>query len=208
MLNELPASLLVSDSVIRVAGCPRVFGLQLDSHSSVTTQQSGSTSSLIDGGANICVTGDLSIMVGIVDIPLLPITVAIKDSDTSVDDCCTKCGFIPLTLLDRSIHWQIIFCCVNAAETIISPKAILASSNVFVSWMMTGFKDSRPSSLRFDSHDGFLDMALALVCRDGLYYCPADVFTINHSPVRINTFQVPAVATVLRVIGKRPQSIR
>ena len=74
--------------------------------------------------------------------------------------------------------------------------------------MMTGFKDGRPGSLCFNSHDGFLHMALALVCRDGLYYCPADVFTINHSPVRINTFQVPAVATVLRVIGKRPQSIR
>jgi hypothetical protein len=147
-------------------------------------------------------------MVGIVNIPPLPITVAIKDSDTSINDCCTKPGFIPLTLLDRSIHWQIIFFCVNAAKTIISPQAILASSNVFVSWMMTGFKHGRPGSLCFDSHDRFLHMALTLICRDGLYYCPTDVFTIEHSPVCANTFQVPAVAMVLRVIGERPQSIR
>jgi hypothetical protein len=108
-LDELPASLSVSDSVVRVVGCLRVFGLQLDSHSSVTTRQSGSASSLIDGGVNICVIGDLSIMVGIVDIHPLPITVAIKDSNTSVDDCCAKRGFIPLTVSDGSIHWQIIF---------------------------------------------------------------------------------------------------
>jgi hypothetical protein len=96
---------------------------------------------LIEGGANICVTGNLSILVGVVDIPPLPITVAIKDSDTSIDNCCTKRGFLLLTISNGSIHWQVTFFCANIAETIISPQAILASSNVFVSWMMTGYKD-------------------------------------------------------------------
>jgi hypothetical protein len=77
-------------------------------------------------------------LVRVVDIPPLPITVAIKDSKPSINDCCTKQGFLPLTILDGSIHCQVCFFCANAAKTIISPQAILASSNVFVSWMMTG----------------------------------------------------------------------
>ncbi len=89
-LAELPTPPSVSDSVIRVVGCPRVLGLQQDSQSSVIVCQSDKPSLLIDGGVNICVTGNLSILVGVVDIPPLPIMVAIKDKESSIDDCCTK----------------------------------------------------------------------------------------------------------------------
>ena len=44
----------------------------------------------MDAGANICLTGDLEILADVVDIPLLPITVALNGNGASVDDCCTK----------------------------------------------------------------------------------------------------------------------
>jgi hypothetical protein len=86
-LAELPAPPLVSDSIVRVVGCPHILGLQQNSQSSVKIRPSNTPSLLIDGGTNICVTGNLSILVGVVDIPPLPITVAIKDSKISIDNC-------------------------------------------------------------------------------------------------------------------------
>jgi len=82
------------------------------------------------------------------------------------------------------------FYCKNAVETIISPQAILASNEVFVSWTQTGFKDGRLGQIRFDSHDGLLTLKLDLDYRDGLYYCPTDVLTVDRSPVR----QIPTMA--------------
>ncbi len=47
---------------------------------------------------------------------------------------------------------------------------------------MTGYKDNRPGTIHFDSHDGFISMIIQLVCCEGLYYCPTDVFTLGHCP--------------------------
>ncbi len=49
---------------------------------------------------------------------------------------------------------------------------------------MTGHKDGRPGSICFDSHDGFLCMFLVLDYHNGLYYCPTNVFTVDHSTTR------------------------
>ena len=156
----------------------------------------------MDAGANICLTGDLEILADVVDIPPLPITVALNGNGSSVDDCCTKRGFIPLALSDGTIHWQLCYYSANAVETIISPQAILNSSDVFASWTMTGYKDTRPGAIRFDSHDGFLNMIINLVYRDGLYYCPTDVFTLGTRPLlpecaTLPTFPVPTVNRVV-----------
>ncbi len=75
----------------------------------------------MDAGANICLTGDLGILADAVDIPPLPITVALNGNCSSVDDCCTMQGYIPLALLDGTIHWQLCYYSANAVETIISP---------------------------------------------------------------------------------------
>jgi hypothetical protein len=40
---------------------------------------------LIDGGTNICVTGDLSTLVNVEEIPPMPISVAIAGNDISSD---------------------------------------------------------------------------------------------------------------------------
>jgi hypothetical protein len=204
---ELPTPPSVFDSVVWVFGCAQVLGLHLDSQSTIQICKSDTSLLLIDEGTNICITGDLSTLVRVANIPPLAITVTIKDSKTSVNDCCMKQGLLPLTILDGSIHWQVCFFCASAAETIISPQAVLASSNIFISWLMTGYKDGQPRSLRFNSHDGFLHMLLALVCHNRLYYFPADVFTVDHLPIRVNSAWVPTNATILHVTNDRPQPV-
>jgi hypothetical protein len=190
-LAELPSFPLVMDSITQVVGSPRVFGLR--SNGSLYVQVKRTACSLIDGGANICLTGNLNLLVDVVDIKPLPISVAVGGEDTAVDNSCTQQGYLPLTLSDGSTHWQLCFYCKNAIETIISPQAILANSDVFASWMQTGFKDGRPGQISFDSHDGLATMRLDLDCWDGLYYCPTDVFTVDKYPVRR-----PAITCSLR----------
>ena len=85
----------------------------------------------MDAGTNICLPGDLSILADAVDIPLLPITVALNGNGSSLNNCCTKKGYIPLPLSNDTIHWQLCYYSANAIKTIISPQAILGSSDLF-----------------------------------------------------------------------------
>jgi hypothetical protein len=153
----------------------------------------------MDGGVNICVTGDLNrrspcdwyrVRVAPLywrsdthtHIPPMLITVATSGDGNSLNDCCAKRGYIPLTLEDGTIYWQLCFYCANITKTIISPQAILAMSNVFASWCQMGYKDGRPGCICFDSHDGILSMTLSLEYKDGLYCCPTDVYTVDDCP--------------------------
>jgi hypothetical protein len=181
-LASLPEVPSLSDSVVHVKCHPRIFGLHNDRRSTVRIKK---LLSLINRGANICLTNNLNLLVDAINIQPLPITVALNNKVT-LNDCCTKRGFTPLTLADGSIHWQVCYYCANAAEIIISPQAILASSNVFASWTMTGFKDGSPGFIRFDSYNGLLQMSLSLDCNDRLYYCPTNVFTTDKFPVRLH----------------------
>jgi len=101
----LPDFPSVMDSVTRVIGSPRVFGLRHDSSSYVRVRKT--STSLLDAGANICLTGDLQLLVDVVEIPPLPISVAITGNAPSLDDCCTRRGYLPLLLSDGSTHWQL-----------------------------------------------------------------------------------------------------
>ena len=72
-------------------------------------------------------------------------------------------------------------------ETIISPAAVLASSNVFYYWNQEGCKDSSVlGRIKFTSRDGLLSMHFDLHQRDGLYYCLTDVFTVDPDPVQVH----------------------
>jgi hypothetical protein len=103
------------------------------------------SASLIDGGTNICLTSNLNLLLVDVDeIPPLPISVAINREEPHIDNSCTGRGYLLLNLSDGSTHWQLSFYCKNAVEMIISPQAILASSDLFALWTQTGFKDGRP----------------------------------------------------------------
>ena len=102
----------------------------------------------------------------VVAIPPLSISVAVE-GDSSIDDCCTARGMTPLQLDDGSIYWQVCYFWKNAVETIISPQAIVDSSDVFQSWHQTGYRNgvSTPGCIRFDSHDGLLTISMSLVLR-------------------------------------------
>jgi hypothetical protein len=160
----------------------------------------------MDGGANICVMGDILSMVSVVNIPPMPISVALAGTDVSDDDCCTKRGSIPLTCSNDSIYWQLCFYCANVVETIISPQVVLASSDVFYSWIQIGFKDERPGTIRFDSANGLLTMNIALDCLDGLYYCHTDVYTVDLTPDTNLIPNAPTLPIVSQVATTSPLS--
>ena len=181
------------DAVTNNYSRPRIFGLRRDGPSPVVAQ-------LIDGGANICITGDVSCLVHTVDIPPMPITVATAGDDISLDDCCTKRGYIPLSLSDGTLYWQVCYYCANIVETIISPQAVVATSDVFNSWTQTGYDDGRPGFIQFDNADGSITMSLQLECLEGLYYCTTDPSDQASEPnPRVNRVAVPKQQTHLRL---------
>jgi len=124
--------------------------------------------------------------------------VATAGDTISSDDCCTKRGYIPLTLADGSLYWQVCYYCANVVETIISPQAVVGTSDIFTSWTQTGYKDDRPGLIQFDSADGFLSMSLRLHCLDGLYYCTSDTYVIDPCSIpRVNRIAQPKSPTHL-----------
>jgi hypothetical protein len=189
--DGLPQPCLM-DSVTHVVGLPCVCGLSLVDDlvvrvsCAIKASKEWDSPLLMDGGANICLTGILDLLIEVVLIAPLPISVATKTGDISLNDCCTKRGLLPLTLADGSVYYQPCYYCKNAVETIISPQAILATSEVLVRWTQTGHKDGSPGTIRFDSNSGLYSISITLENHDGLYYCPTDVFTVDRDPVRCN----------------------
>jgi hypothetical protein len=181
-----------NDSVTHVVCESRVCGLQGNPTSAVTTHPdptSGASTmhgGMVDGGSNVCVTGNLELLLDVIDIVPIPISVAIEGVASSTADCITKCGLLPLTMTNGSYYYQPCFYCENLVKTIISPSAILASSTIFVQWEQRGYKHpALPGSIHFSNHDGLVSMTFGLRCHDGLYYCDSDVDTVDRTPVRV-----------------------
>jgi hypothetical protein len=163
---------------------------------------SESPGSLIDGGASICLTGDMDLLFDVVEIPPLPISFALQGEITK-DDCCTACGKIPLRLDDGLIYWQDCYYSKNVVETIISPQAIVDSSDIFRSWHQTGYHngDSTPGRIWFDSYDGLLSMTMTLDHHKGLHYCPTDAYIVDHTPA---TWYSLALNRIAIYVGDSP----
>jgi hypothetical protein len=184
-LAFLPALPTLHDSVTHVVCSPRVCGLRGDP-STITTSTTCDATNLVDGSSNICVTGEVGLLLDVVDIPPFKISVALEGDPTSFDNCITKKGLLPLSLSDGTTYYQTCYFCANMVETIISPLAILDSSDVFVQWTQEGFKDRTiPGRILFTSHDGLLNMSFQLECRNGLYYCSTDVYTVDPTPIHV-----------------------
>ena len=138
---------------------------------------------MVDGGAKICLTGTLSLLVDTVSILPMPIFVAIEGAGASIANCCTKCGLLLLQLADGGVYFQPCYYCEKAVETIISPHDILDASDTFVEWSQTGYKDNSPGMLRFYSDSRIASMTMTLNKRDGLYYTHTDVLTVDKNPL-------------------------
>jgi hypothetical protein len=198
------------DSVTRVVGLPCICGLKCENDMVAwvtwlaTALAAADNPSLMDGGANICITGILSLLVDIETITPLPILVATTLGSISLDDCCTKWGLLPLTLANGLVYYQLCYYCKNATETIISPEAIIAASDTLVHWMQTGHKGMGPGSICFSSDSGLYSITISLEKRDGLYYCPTDVFTVDRDPVRPSE---PIIRRAVAPIASQPPGL-
>jgi hypothetical protein len=128
--------------------------------------------SLMDGGTNICITNDLSSLIDAVPITLFPLLVATKGNALMLDDHCTMRGLLALPLTSGDYYYQHCYFCKNVTETIIFPKAIMASNNNLTKWMQIGCKGDQPGSNEFRGSSDTDTFTIALVKQDGLYYCP------------------------------------
>ncbi len=66
---------------------------------------------MVDGGSNVCVTGDLGILLNVIDIGPSAILVTLDGGPLSLDNCITKRGLLPLTLANGSTYYQTCFYC-------------------------------------------------------------------------------------------------
>jgi hypothetical protein len=81
-------------------------------------------SSLADGGANVYLTNDPTLLVDMVDIDPVPLGTALAGLETSTL-MCTQKGYMPIPLLNRTLHYQPFLINQHAADTIMSPEHIL-----------------------------------------------------------------------------------
>jgi hypothetical protein len=187
LLANLPDLPSLTNSVTHIVCSPRVCRVHADRLSFITIYSDlGLATRMVDGGSNVCVTGNVGSLVDVVDIDPITILVVLEGALASYDDCIMKKGLLPLTLSNGTSYYQPCFYCANMVKIIISPAAVLTSSNVFSSWTQEGFKDpTLPGSLRFTNHNGLISMYIPLQCRDSLYYCNTDVYTVNRDPIQL-----------------------
>ena len=115
LLPDSPRGPRPVSSIHRVTSHPRVHGFQGGAWSyariNLTALAKPATPGsliaapgrLIDGGANICFTGDLDSLFDVVVTPPVSISVTVEGA-SSIDDCCTARGMTLLQLDDGSIY--------------------------------------------------------------------------------------------------------
>ena len=159
-----------------------------------SADQHHTSSSMADTGANVCVTGDASILVDLVDIDPIPLGVAVKSSDVQAS-LCTKRGYLPIPLLDGTYHYQPFLFNPNASETILSPAHVMWSSNRFTKWLQSGSKHpSESDTLSFTDTDGHDLLILPLTTHNGLQYC-------THTHPHVST---PVVRSIITYSASQP----
>ena len=163
--------------LVRINCSPRVCGVLGDT-TNVTTRARVSPR-LMDSGANICVTDKLELVVDVRHITPFAFSVATTGQTTLG---CTMEGLLPLRLDDGTTIYVPTFYCKDAAETIISPKLIVASSPIYTTWSQTGYKDpTLPGQLSLTNNAGTVRSTLTIHSKNNLYYCDSDVHTVQHN---------------------------
>jgi hypothetical protein len=145
-------------------------------HAKVDFRHIKHPSCLTNGGANVCITDDPSLLVDVVDIEPVPLGTALLETNNLVI-MCTQMGYMPLSLFDGTMHYQPFLINKHAADTIISLEHILNNNHWFASWqqeahkVMSGLTARHPGSLSFFDSAGILLLSLYLHQQDGVYYC-------------------------------------
>jgi hypothetical protein len=110
-------------------------------------------SSLADGGANVFITHDLSLLVDLIKINPVLLGTALGKDNSSTSPSCTHKGFMPMPLFDGSIHYQPFLVHPDAANTIISPENIINNNHKFYHWCQ---EERKVSVGKTCSHPGCL----------------------------------------------------
>jgi hypothetical protein len=143
------------------------------------------SSSLADGGANISVTNNQTLLVDVIEINPIPLGMAVSNKSTSL--LCTHIGSLSMPLLDSSINYQPFLVCLDAMNTILSQEHIINNNHKFAHWCQEGSKmglgNSRPNPgcLSLYGHNSNLLVLLQLTKNQGLYYCLNTTFLPNSS---------------------------
>jgi hypothetical protein len=153
----------------------------------VDVTKSGRPSSLADSGANVCVTNDPSLLIDVVEINSVPLGMATSspDAPTNPTSLCTHKGFLPIALLNGSIHYQPFLVNRHATNTIISPENLLNNNHPFHRWTQAGCKlpaggcNYSPGDLSFYDSASQLLLSLPLQRQQGLYYCLNTTFLLD-----------------------------
>jgi hypothetical protein len=99
MTDKFACPQIPLDNVQWVVGLPCIFGLNGNNGVYARVNclafaalafDASALPCMIDGGANTCITGILGLLVDVINIPPLPISVATKSNQASLEDCCTK----------------------------------------------------------------------------------------------------------------------
>jgi hypothetical protein len=166
--QERPLTPPTHGHTIRVVGIPR--------SNSVSRSNATPLPLLMDGGTNICITNDIANLINAKPIVLFPLLVSMTGPPPSHDEFCTMEGLLALPVSSGNTFYQLCFYCKNATETIISPNAILASNAHLDTWVQIGHKGDKPGSIHFSGPLALDTFTFSLMKRDGLYYCPMDLF--------------------------------
>lgn len=154
--------------------------------SSTATPYTPCDNTMTDSGANVCLTHNTSILVNIVDIPAIPLGVAVTQTDVT-PSLCTKQGFLPIPLLDGTYHYQPFLVNDYATDTILSPIHIMKCSDKIRAWSQSGSKDNPTlNNLVFTGRDGQPLLLLPLTSFNGLQYC-----SHTSTPVVCSTITYP-----------------
>jgi hypothetical protein len=173
------------DSVVKVESCAHVVGI-FPTYPCVCHMSTGpSSDGLIDSGANVGMSGDKSILVGVHDIEAIPLGLVLTPSNPLHIFYCTRMGYLLLPLADDDVLLVPTLVNPTSTETIISPKSIIKFSSNIVRWEQHGFRDGLPGQLRFFHSDDMLALELKLTCKEGLYYSWLSTVILDSYPIHI-----------------------
>ncbi len=161
---------------------------------SISTHANPSMSSLMDGGANICITNDISNLMDMVPIPPFPLPVVTKGAKPMLDECCMMRGLLALPTTTGDTICQPCYFCKQATEMIMSPDAILKSNNKLDQWIQISHKGNAPGFILFSGPSPNNTFTIHLIKQDGLYYCPSGT-GLHDSPTMIASVSAFCIAT-------------